>query len=257
MSEGVLLIVVPASMVAVALLVWGTLAYGARNSGLDPASRRRFVLVAGMLILGWLGSVTALGGAGFFEASPDRTFPALLLALLLPIGAGAVVLRRSSVLRAVLEAVPVPILAGVQFYRVFGVVFLALYFAELLPAAFALPAGAGDLAVGLAAPAVAWLYHTRAQGSGGALLGWNLVGILDLAIAVAIGFLTAPGPLQAFALEAPNRLITAWPLVLVPAFAVPLSVFLHLAVLRRLKSAAMEVPGGRPVEGWVSRLMAI
>jgi hypothetical protein len=38
------------------------------------------------------------------------------------------------------------------------------------------------------------------------------------------------------ALENPNLLITAFPLVLVPLYAVPLSVLLHLAALQRLKS---------------------
>jgi hypothetical protein len=39
-------------------------------------------------------------------------------------------------------------------------------------------------------------------------------------------------------LENPNVLITGFPLVLVPLYAVPLSILLHLAALKRLKLAA-------------------
>jgi hypothetical protein len=68
------------------------------------------------------------------------------------------------------------------------------------------------------------------------VLGWNLVGILDLAIAVTVGFLSSPGPFHVLAIKAPNELITAFPLVLVPIFAVPLSIALHFATLKRLRS---------------------
>jgi len=252
---------VPASTLMVALLAWGTLAFGARRAAIEPAARRRFVLASGAVILAWLGAAAALGASGFFSASSGIVIPTVPFALVMPVIAGIAAFRRSSVLDAVLNAVPLPWLAGMQLYRVVGGVFLALYVAGELPGEFALPAGAGDVAVGLAAPAVAWLFFARAQGSGLAMLGWNIIGLLDLGVAVATGFLTSPGPLQVLAHDAPNNLITAWPLVLVPAFAVPLSVLLHLAALRRLKSefgsVAKEEPAGdsRRDQGWISRLI--
>jgi hypothetical protein len=48
------------------------------------------------------------------------------------------------------------------------------------------------------------------------------------------GFLTAPSPFQLFALDAPNELISVFPLVLVPVFLVPVSVLLHVASLTKL-----------------------
>ena len=249
---------IPASGALIALTVWGTLAYGAKRAGVGA----RFISMSGAVLLGWLGAAMALGAGGVFEASATRTFPALLIALVAPIAAGVWTFRRSAALRLALDSIPAPWLVGIQLYRVIGVVFLALYFGDLLPVEFALPAGAGDVVVGLAAPVVAWMFVKRAQGSGFTLLGWNLVGVLDLVIAVATGFLTSPGPLQAFSLDAPNDLITARPLVLVPAFAVPLSILLHLAVFRKLKSE-MAILAGRDLsrapkgEGWISRLITI
>src|SRR2546430_2379371 len=104
-----------------------------------------------------------------------------------------------------------------------------------LPGEFAIPAGAGDMAVGLAAPVVGYLFYKGSRWSCLGVLSWNIAGILDLVVAVATGFLTSPGPFQALALDTPNELITAFPLVLVPLYAVPLSILLHLAALKRLK----------------------
>jgi hypothetical protein len=53
-------------------------------------------------------------------------------------------------------------------------------------------------------------------------------------VAVTTGFLTSPSAVQRFALEAPNDLISAFPLVLVPTFLVPISIVLHVASLKKL-----------------------
>jgi hypothetical protein len=60
-------------------------------------------------------------------------------------------------------------------------------------------------------------------------------------------------------LENPNVLITAFPLVLVPLYAVPLSILLHLTALKRLKvevgaSSDKEFTCGGRSRHWVSHL---
>jgi hypothetical protein len=45
--------------------------------------------------------------------------------------------------------------------------------------------------------------------------GWNVLGLLDLAVAITTGFLTSPSAFQAFSFDAPNELISAFPLVMV------------------------------------------
>jgi hypothetical protein len=67
---------------------------------------------------------------------------------------------------------------------------------------------------------------------------WNIVGILDLVVAVTTGFLTAPSVMQVLALDRPNELITAYPLVMIPAFMVPLSIILHALSLWKLRQQA-------------------
>jgi hypothetical protein len=69
----------------------------------------------------------------------------------------------------------------------------------------------------------------RGQRPGGraAAYAWNVLGIVDLANALTLGFLSSPTRFQLLALDAPNRLVGAYPLVMIPAFAVPLALILH------------------------------
>ena len=47
--------------------------------------------------------------------------------------------------------------------------------------------------------------------------------------------MTSPGRPHLVALEAPNLLISSYPLVMIPTFAVPLALMLHGLVLWRLR----------------------
>ena len=67
------------------------------------------------------------------------------------------------------------------------------------------------------------------------LRAWNLFGIADLIVAVATGFLSSPSRLQMFAFAAPDGLIGAFPLAMIPVFLVPLSILLHLASFKKLQ----------------------
>ena len=71
-------------------------------------------------------------------------------------------------LRACSTPSPQSWVVGVQFYRVLGVIFLLLNAQGRLPSLFALPAGAGDIAVGLLAPIVALAYARGVVGPRGA-----------------------------------------------------------------------------------------
>ena len=135
-------------------------------------------------------------------------------------------------------------LIGAQLFRVLGAVFLVLLSAHRLPAAFAWPAGIGDLAVGLLAPIVALRYARHPRESVALAVAWNSLGLIDLINAIAMGFLSSPSPLQLILRDAPNALIAVYPLVLVPVYLVPIAIVLHLASLRQLKAAAASHESG-------------
>src|SRR5205807_1629712 len=59
-----------------------------------------------------------------------------------------------------------------------------------------------------------------------------------LVVAITMGAMTSPGPAHLLAFETPNLLISSYPLVMVPTFAVPLALMLHGLVLWRLRRGA-------------------
>ena len=232
----ILALLIVVSMAFLGFAVWGLMQFYARRSTLSHPARMRFGIKTAIYLLGWWIAAVVLGSGEVFHATSSSVFPAIALGVTLPILMGVLLLRWSPSLNSVIKAIPIHWLVGIQLYRAFGLIFLVLYASGYLPAEFAIPAGVGDVLVGVAAPVVGYLFYKGYRWSCLAVLGWNLVGILDLVIAVTVGFLSSPGPFHVLAIETPNELITAFPLVLVPVFAVPLSVVLHLATLKRLQS---------------------
>jgi hypothetical protein len=216
-----------------------TLLFGARRalltSGKPPADVRRVISIFGSVLFAWLAATFILGRAGIFRSAVHQPFPYIAIAIFAPIITGALFIRHSKPVRELIDAVPQSWLVGVQVYRVVGVTFLVLHTADLLPSIFALPAGYGDVFIGISAMLVALAYAQNHSQSLQLVTLWNWFGIADLVIASGTGFLSAPSRFQVFAFEAPNTLIGSYPLVMIPIFAVPLSIVLHLASLSRLR----------------------
>jgi hypothetical protein len=217
--------------VGLAVLLVAGIAYAARAEG------RPALLWAGAGgVVAWLVLVFALAKQGVFETTSHTTFAAIGPAIVLPIVLGCALLALAPARQAIAR-LPLHWLVGVQFYRVVGAIFLIAYLQDDIPAEFALPAGIGDVLVGLAAPFVAVaLARGGVQRAWPAVTTWCAVGLADLIVAVTCGFLSAPSTFQQLALSDPNAAITSYPLVLIPVFAVPASIVLHIYVLARLRA---------------------
>ncbi len=101
-----------------------------------------------------------------------------------------------------------------------------------MPALWALPAGIGDIVVGASA---FWVADRLATPSGRNIaVAFHVLGLTDLVVAVGLGVMTAPGALQLFHTVPTSELVTRFPLLLVPAFLVPLAFTLHVVSLRQL-----------------------
>jgi hypothetical protein len=224
-----------ASVVALLFILNGALKL-ARFSSRD---RIRGVWTGSALLTAWFLAALVPSWLGFYGGSSNR-IPTIQYGLLIPILAGIAMFRLWPSLRRIVEIVPQRWIVSVQVYRAFGFIFLVLYAGGRIPGAFALPAGIGDMIVGLLAPFAGAAYARESRGSAAMLRAWNLLGIADLVVAVTTGMLTSPSPLQALAFDNPNTLITAFPLVMIPVFLVPLSILLHLASLAKLPQAATE-----------------
>lgn len=209
-----------------------------------PDSHNRIMQSFTAVIIGWFIAALALALSGAYHATADR-IPTIQYGLFVPIIAGMLLLYRSSTVRRLLDAIPQHWLIGIQVFRILGVTFLVLHASGMLPGLFAWPAGLGDILVGVLAPAVAFAYARAPRENRTLVYAWNILGLADLAVAVGMGLMTSPSPLQLFAFDHPNELISIFPLVLIPTFLVPLSVLLHLASLFKL---AVESQVKRGVE---------
>jgi hypothetical protein len=161
--------------------------------------------------------------------------PLLPLAIFLPLIIAFLVLRGAGRIRAAIDAVPPGCLVGLQVYRVLGGTFVVFWAFGAVPGVFALPAGLGDMAVGILALPAAIAVASGTQSGRAAGVAWNVLGIADLVSAVTLGVLTVPGPLHALALDHPNLLVGAYPTAMTPTFVVPLSLILHGLSLRQLR----------------------
>jgi hypothetical protein len=204
------------------------------NATWAARERSRVITAIGFALVTWFLATAVLAWLGVYRGAADR-IPTIQFGIFLPILIGVLVYRRFPSVARLVDAVPQQWLVGVQLYRALGAIFVVLFATGSLPGLFALPAGVGDLAVGLLAPVVALACARKPRNSAGSVLAWNMFGIGDLVVAVALGFATAPSPLQLAALDNPNVLISAFPLVLIPVFLVPLSILLHLASLAKLR----------------------
>jgi len=228
-------LVIGASVATVAALLFG-LHNALKRARWPIQERRKAVTGVAAVLVAWFLATIWLVWIGFYRGALFRT-PTIQYGVLIPIIAGVVLFRASRTLRRIVEAVPQQWIVSVQVYRALGAIFLVLYAAGRMPGVFAWPAGVGDVIVGLLAPVVGIAYARRPQSAAGLVRTWNLLGITDLIVALTTGFLTSPSPLQMFAFDTPNVLISAFPLAMIPVFLVPLSILLHLASLKKLRSA--------------------
>ena len=219
----------------VAAIALGLIWMGATRMEGPAQSRYATAGVLSLVLIAWLAVAQYLGSVNAYFATGDNAVPTVLFGLLIPLMTAAVGLWLSGSIARLVSAIPLHWIVAAQVYRIGGGIFLALWADGRLPWQFALPAGIGDVTTGIVAVVVAVLLARKAPGALRAAYSWCLFGIADLVVAVTMGGLTSPGSVHLLALDAPNLLISSYPLVMVPTFAVPLALMLHGLVLWRLR----------------------
>jgi hypothetical protein len=214
-----------------------------QRSNWSAGDRRRAVRTTAAVLAGWFVLAVGLALVGVYSTATSG-IPTIQFGIVIPTLFGCLMIWRWPAVSRLINAVPRPWVIAIQFYRVEGVTFLVLFAAHLLPGLFALPAGLGDVAVGLVAAAIGISAIGGRQLKPRTVLRWNLLGIADLIVAVSTGFLTSPSAFQMFAFDRPNELISMFPLVLIPTFLVPLAVLLHIISLIQLGRATAHLGGG-------------
>ncbi len=206
---------------------------GAVRSGLG---RRRAALLAGgaaVVLGGWFTASAVIAGHGWYHGRLGHGVPWLPVAVAGFFGLLLALRRIPVVSRALAAPGMVSRLELPHAFRAIeGSAFLAVMALGHLPALFALPAGLGDVAAGLAAPLVA--RRLARGGSPRAGLWFTAFGMADLVNALALGALTGFQLVNVTPSGAP---ISELPLALIPTAAVPLLLALHVTSVSALAGA--------------------
>ena len=206
---------------------------GAARAGLG---RTRAALLAGgaaVVLGGWFTASAVIAGHGWYHTRLGHGVPWMPVAVVGFFGALLALSRIPVVARALAAPGMESRLELPHAFRVVeGSAFLALMGLGHLPALFALPAGVGDIAAGIAAPLVA---SRLAHGGGRRAALWhNAFGMTDLVVALTLGTLTG---FQLVNVTPPGTLISELPVALIPTAAVPLLFALHVTSVRALARA--------------------
>jgi hypothetical protein len=182
-----------------------------------------------LVLAGWAGLVTAAIVAGVF-AGDGASRVLLPAAQAIPLAAVAVLYRAWPRFRNYLLALDLRLVLAAQLWRVIGVAFLfALAFGQL-PAGFAVPAGIGDLATGIAALAVVLSLGNRSL-TRRRLYAFTALGVTDFLVANATGLTLEPPAL------------TVWPLAIFPTLMIPFFAVLHLVAVLQSRHWSVTGPG--------------
>lgn len=183
----------------------------------------------------WFCGVLAIGATDAFDFANGLGVAGLGAAVGLPIVALSIFGLGTAKGRAAIAAAPMAGLVGVQTVRVLGISFVLLHAMGRLPAPFAPIAGWGDIAVGAAAaPLALWLLRRPERQTSAAVWIWNILGIIDLVAAVALGVTSSPGPIRFFMSEPSAELMNNLPWIIIPCFLVPSLTFVHIATFYKL-----------------------
>ncbi len=201
----------------------------------EHVTDKRIKTIVGAVLLLWLVLALILGASGTFVREPGAPPLPILAGVLAPLLVFLVAFWMARSFRDFVLSIDLPLAAGIQAWRFGGLGFIALYAYGVLPGLFAWPAGIGDMAIGITAPLVILSLRRQPAFAAGTLFRvWNLLGILDLAIAVSLGALSSvlgigiSGTITTFPMA-------EFPLVLIPTFLVPLFLMLHIASLLQAK----------------------
>src|SRR5260221_3472873 len=175
----------------IALGLW----LGLERTELSPIQRRNVWLTLMIPYTLWLAVIWSAAINGLFRPGVSP-IPLLPLAIFVPVIVGAPILLRSRPIGEVLDAMPAAWLVALQVYRVFCSIFLGAWARNLAPGVFALPAGTGDVITGLLALPVALSLASGGNDGRRAAIAWNIFGLLDFAVAVSLGLIASPRPLQ-------------------------------------------------------------
>jgi len=199
-----------------------------------PVPSRAVATTIASLIAMWFVAALVMSCSGRFQTAPDQPPLAFGLTLSIPLVLAIVSYAAVPGVRLVARSLDLNLVTALHLGRIVGSDFILLWLQHRLPALFALPAGLGDITIALTTLPLIWAMRRQTPGVRTRFVIWNVLGIVDLVVALGMGVLNAQGPLGVLAGSGPTTvLMSAYPRALIPTFFVPFYILLHLAALTR------------------------
>ncbi len=198
------------------------------RNAISPRAKRKWTAMVIIWLFAWFATRMILGHSRII--APARL---IQLSFLFFYATVALAVAFSPIFRQAALSIPQNELIGLHVVRVAGSVFLVLLDMRLLPPQFALPAGYGDIVVAVTAPLALYALNENKSFARGLAIAWNLLGILDFAIALVTGTLFIAPYVRQWARAGHSWAYLDY-VLMIPGFAVPLLMLTHMASLRGL-----------------------
>jgi hypothetical protein len=183
----------------------------------------------------WGGLVFTLSKSGVLDPVGDQPPVGIAIATVVPPALFLLAYWRFSFVRNWVAELDLGLVTAVQCWRVVGAAFVFAWGFGLLPAAFAIPAGYGDILVGLAAPFVAVMVWQETRGWRVASYVLIIAGFIDFIGAFVMGVaLRENGAISKIG-DIHTGPMAELPLTMIPSFLVPAFMIMHIIAFIKLR----------------------
>jgi hypothetical protein len=188
--------------------------------------------LATLLIIAWSLIQSGLAYTNFYQvldSTPPRfafvmiPIGILFIFALLPKQINRMIEKRNSILSTFLHTIRIPM----------EIVLFYLFTYKMLPELMTFEGRNFDILVGLSAPIIGFMM-IRQKISKQGLLIWNIIGLCFISFIFVNGLLSAELPFQQFGFDQPNRAVTFFPYILLPAVVVPIVMYTHITDIIKL-----------------------
>lgn len=216
---------------ALATLLLFTLAV--RNSTYQKTSAQSTTIF--FILCGWLFIQTLFTLSDTYSTDLDTSPPNLVLLGIVPTLVTIAAIFRIKKGRHFIDSISLKELTYLHTVRIpVELVLYWLYQHHTLPKLMTFEGRNFDIIAGITAPFIAYYGITKGKLNNKLVLLWNFIGIVLLLNIVINAVLSAPFPMQQFAFDQPNVAVLYFPFSWLPTFIVPIVLFSHLLVIRRL-----------------------
>ncbi len=185
------------------------------------------------ILLAWLLLQTIIALNGFYTIT--KKIPPPFILTILPPFLLIIILFISVKGRQFINSLNIRTLTSLHIIRIpVELILFSLFIYKAVPKLITFEGKNFDILAGITAPFIYYLGFIKEKISTTFIIAWNFICLLLLVNIVMLAVLSAPFKFQQFAFDQPNIAILYFPYVWLPCCVVPLVLFSHLVVIKKL-----------------------